>query len=131
MEYFVFCSLFSVYSVCRLQVVFMASVAFQLAISGVCRFHSSFMVSFVFCSAFGIHGVCRLQVVFMACVVFQLAISGECRFHSSFMVYLVFSSPFSVHSVCRLQVSGISSVRRLVFVMVLNLIFYLRRECRF
>ena len=81
-----------------------ACVTFQSAISGVCRFHSSFMVSFAFCSPFSIHSVCRLQVVFMACVAFQFPISGVFRFYSSFMVSLVFCSPFSVHSVCRLQV---------------------------
>ena len=119
------------HGVCRLHFVFTACVAFQIAISSVRRFHSSFMVSLVLCSPFSIHGVCRLQVVFRACVAFQFPISGVFRFYSSFMVSLVFCSPFSVHSVCRLQVvfiactpsscfhdvcrvqvSGISSIRR-------------------
>ena len=37
---------------CHLQVVLTACVAFQLAVSGMCRFHSSFMVIFLFCSPF-------------------------------------------------------------------------------
>ena len=49
-----------------------ACVTFQSAISGVCRFHSSFMVSFAFCSPFSVSSVCRLQAVFMAFVVFIL-----------------------------------------------------------
>ena len=49
-----------------------ACVTFQSAISGVCRFHSSFMVSFAFGSPFSVSSVCRLQVVFMAFVVFIL-----------------------------------------------------------
>ena len=61
----------------------MAYVTFQVAVSGMCRFHSSFMVSFVFCSLFSfielmsltscLYGVCRLQVVFMASAAFMLA----------------------------------------------------------
>ena len=62
------------HSVCRLQAVFTACVAFQLAISGVCRFHSSFMVSFTFCFPFSVHSACRLQLVFMAmaCTTYRL-----------------------------------------------------------
>ena len=62
------------HGVCRLPVVFTACVAFQLAISGVCRFHSSFMVCFIFCSPFSVHSACRLQLVFMAmaCTTFKL-----------------------------------------------------------
>ena len=62
------------YGVCRLQVVFTACVAFQLAIFSVCRFHSSFMVSFTFCSPFSAHSACCLQLVFMAmvCTTFEL-----------------------------------------------------------
>ena len=67
----------------RLQVVFMACVAFQLDVSGVCRFHCSFMVSFIFCCPSQcsqrvslttcFHGLYHLQVVFMACVALRLA----------------------------------------------------------
>ena len=57
--------------VCRLQVVSTACVTFRLAVSGVCRFHSSFMVSFIFCSPFGVHSTCRLQLV-RACTTFKL-----------------------------------------------------------
>ena len=77
---------------CRLPVVFTACVAaFQLAISGVCRFHSSFMVCFIFCSPFSVHSACRLQLV-------------------SWPWHVPPSSCF--HGVCRLKVSGISSFRR-------------------
>ena len=52
------------HSVCRLyQAVFTACVAFQLAISGVCRFHSSLIVSFIFCSPFGVHRAFMLLLV--------------------------------------------------------------------
>ena len=46
----------------------------QLAISGVCRFHSSFMVYFIFCSPFSVNRACRLHLVFMAmaCTTFKL-----------------------------------------------------------
>ena len=54
------------------QVVFTACVAFQLAVSGVCRFLSSFVVSFIFCSPFSVHSACRLQLVSMACTTFKL-----------------------------------------------------------
>ena len=60
------------YGVCRLQVVFTACVALQLAVSGVCRFLSSFVVSFIFCSPFSVHSACRLQLVSMACTTFKL-----------------------------------------------------------
>ena len=62
------------HSVCHLQAVFTACVAFQLAISGVCPFHSSFMVSFTFCFPFSVHSACRLQLVFMAmaCTTYRL-----------------------------------------------------------
>ena len=57
------------YSVRRFQLLwhlspsrwfFSACVALQLAISGVSRFHYSFMVSFVFCSPLCAPSVCRL-----------------------------------------------------------------------
>ena len=57
------------YSVRRFQLLwhvspsswfFSACVALQLAISGVSRFHYSFMVSFLFCSPFCVHSVSRL-----------------------------------------------------------------------
>ena len=69
-------------SVCHLQVVFMERVAFQLAVSGMCRFHSSFMVIFLFCAPFSFiacllttcfHGVCHLPVFFMTSATFKLA----------------------------------------------------------
>ena len=78
------------HSVCRLyRAVFTACVAFQLVISGVCRFHSSLIVSFIFCSPFSVHGVGRLQLVFKA-------VPPSRWFHD----------------VCRLKVTGISSFRR-------------------
>ena len=68
--------------VCHPQVVFMECVTFQLAVFGMCRFHSSFMVSFVFFSLFSfkelvshascLYGVCHLQVVFRASAAFML-----------------------------------------------------------
>ena len=57
--------------VCRLEVVSTACVTLRLAISGVCRFHSSFMVSFIFCSPFSVHSTCRLQLA-RACTTFKL-----------------------------------------------------------
>ena len=79
------------YGVCRLQVVYVACVAFRLfsrrlpplevvstafvafrlAVSGVCRFHSSFMVYFIFCSPFSVHSACRLQLA-RACTTLKL-----------------------------------------------------------
>ena len=87
------------HGVCRLQVVLTAFVAFgltacvtfRLAVSGVCRFHSSFMVSFIFCSPFSVHSTCRLQLA-RACTTFKLlswrvslsSISNFRRFQTSF-----------------------------------------------
>ena len=67
---------------CHLQVVFTACVAFQLAVSGMCRFHSSFMVISYFALHLVLwplaltgffHGVFRLQVrAFLALYAFRL-----------------------------------------------------------
>ena len=93
---------FFFHCVCRLQAVFTACFAFQLAIFGVCRFHSNFMVSFKFCSPFSVHSACRLQLVFMACVALRLAAFlaldvFRLVFITCFaLIFFVFSTPVSL-----------------------------------
>ena len=102
---------------CHLQVVFTACVAFQLAVSGMCRFHSSFMVISYFALHLVLwplaltgffHGVFRLQVsVFLALYAFRLIfitcnplIFLNCFFHASLLGF---------RSMCLFQSSFLAS----------------------
>ena len=91
----------SLLGMCRLQVVFTECVAFQLEVSGVCHFHSSFVVSFIFCSPFS----------FIACVSYKL-----------FSWCVLPSSCF--HGICRCQVSAFLALHafRHVFITFIALI---------
>ena len=100
------------HNVCHFQVAFLACVVFklvslafvtfQLVISGMYLFHSSFMVSFIFCS----------QFTFIACVAYKL-----------FSWCLSPSSCFDC--VCHLQGSAFVALvsLRLVFITRIALIF--------
>ena len=59
------------------QLVSLACVADQLAVSGLCRFHFSF------------YSVCRVQVIFMTCVTFKL-FSRHFPLSSTFLASFVF-----------------------------------------